>query len=136
MKSTYKSNWWSAEIPSGWSVEESDQCVSLFAESGIGALQVGAYRHETDIVSDDLLLGFADREFVRDAVPRRVSCGELSGFTLSYETDSRFWQKWWIGRGSLMLFVTYNCRSTDPHTEVVTVEEILGTLKSIAGAAT
>ena len=131
MLHSYISHWWSVQLPTNWLVEEGEECVSLYSPTGVGALQISAYRKDDGVVTDKLLLGFVNKEQnLQNAVPESVHCGELTGFTISHVEDGTFWQKWWIGKGRLLLFVTYNCKVENREVELATVSTIFGTFAS------
>ena len=75
------------------------------------------------------------RDFAADDLPSgtsvdRVSVGEFTGVTAEYVDSraSRFWRKWWLRAGSLMVYATYNCSQGDEDIEKADVEAILTSL--------
>ena len=130
MPAGYTSSWWSIELPSGWSAEREEDCVTFTAESGVGALQVSAYRHNGEAVTDEDLNDFAEVEFVAGIIPQDISCGDFRGIAISYVGGDRFWRKLWLRSGSLLLYVTYNCAAEDQAIEVESVNGMLRPLKS------
>lgn len=83
MPNEYTSSWWSIELLSGWNAEEEKSYVSFSAEHGVGALQISAYRHDGETVTDEDLNDFAEDELVYGVIPEDVSCGDF-GSVLSW----------------------------------------------------
>ena len=48
----FESTWWSIELLPGWRAECEDSCTTISSEKGVGALQVSAYHHEGESVSE------------------------------------------------------------------------------------
>ncbi len=130
MAKEYKSSWWVIELPSDWSAEEEEDCVTLTAERGVGALQISAHRRDDESVTDEDLNDLAEDELVDSVAPQTVSYGGFSGISISYAEGERFWRKLWLRSGSLLLYVTYNCGSKDQAAEVESVNRVLSSLKS------
>lgn len=129
MPNQYKSSWWSIELLSEWNAEEEESSVSISAEHGVGALQISAYRHDGEAVTDEDLNDFAEDELVGAIIPQDVSCGDFRGIAISYVKDESFWRKMWLRSGSLLLYVTYNCAAEDQAIEVESVNRMLNSLK-------
>jgi hypothetical protein len=130
MVKEYKSSWWAVELPSGWSAKEDEDCVTLSAERGIGAVQISAYRRDGEFVTGEDLNDFAEDELVDGVIPQDVSCGDFRGIAISYVKDESFWRKLWLRSGSLLLYVTYNCAAEAQAIEVESVNGMLRSLKS------
>ena len=136
MAQEYKSSWWVVELPSDWSAEEDDNCVTLSAERGVGAFQISAYRRDSESVTDEDLNDFAEDELSVGIIPQDVSCGDFRGIAISYAADERFWRKLWLRSGSLLLYVTYNCGVKEQAVEIESVNRMLSSLKSrVSGEA-
>jgi Domain of unknown function (DUF3805) len=136
MTREYKSSWWSIELPSGWNAENQEDCVTFLAENSVGALQISAYRHDEESVTDADLNDFAEDELIDSTTPEDVSCGDFRGIAISHLKDERFWRKLWLRSGSLLLYVTYNCAAEGQAAEVESVNRMLNSLKSrISGEA-
>lgn len=128
MRRKYKSAWWSVELPDDWEAEPDEDCVTFTSERGVGALQISAYRRDSEKVTDKDLLEFAEDELVEGETQQSVSCGEFVGLETSYFADENFWRKLWLRSGSLLLFVTYTCAVEERAVETKDVNQILGSL--------
>ena len=130
MAKEYKSSWWAVMLPSDWSAEEEEDCVTLSAERGVGAMQISAYRRDGEPVTNEDLNDLAGDELTDGPIPQNVSCGDFRGIAVSNFSDERFWRKFWLRSGSLLLYVTYNCAAEDRAAEVEAVNQMLSSLKS------
>jgi hypothetical protein len=98
MPNEYTSSWWSIELPSDWSAEEEESCVSFSAEHDVGALQISAYRRDGEAVTDEDLNDFAEDELIDGIMLQDVSCGDFRGIAISYAKDESLWRKLWHGQ--------------------------------------
>jgi hypothetical protein len=130
MPREYEASWWAIELPPGWNAENEEDCVNFSAEHGVGALQISAYRHDGEPITDDDLNDFAEDELIDGTTPEDVSYGDFGGIAISYVEADRFWRKLWLRSGSLLLYVTYNCVAEDQAAEVESVNRMLSSLKS------
>ncbi len=128
MRRKYKSAWWSVELPDDWEADQDEDCVTFTSERGVGALQISAYRRDSENVTDEDLLEFAEDELIEEETPQSISCGEFIGFETSYFADENFWRKLWLRSGSLLLFVTFNCAAEERAVETEDVNQILESL--------
>jgi hypothetical protein len=128
MTKEYKSLWWSIEIPSDWSAEEEEDCVTFTADRGVGALQISAYRREGESVTDMDLNDLAEDELIDDIIPENVSWGDFNGIAISYVEGERFWRKLWLRAASLLLYMTYNCNMKEQAAEVESLNLMLSSL--------
>lgn len=129
MTKRYERAWWSVELPSGWSAEEEEDCVTFSAKRGVGALQISAFRHNDKDVTDEDLREFAEDELVGGAKPTQVICGAFLGIEVSYTADKEFWRKLWLREGSVLLYATYNCRAEDRVAEIEAINRMLNSLE-------
>lgn len=127
----YQSLWWSIDLPFGWKVDDSEHPVAISAERGMGELLIGAYRNDTEPITDEALMGLAEQEAF-EFVPQTVCCGDLKGIAVSYSDSEYFWRKLWLRSkgGHLLLLVVYSCALGDESVEQEYVDRILSSLKS------
>jgi hypothetical protein len=74
---------WELDLPSDWTAEHDDTCVTLERAGGVGALQISGAQKDGDVTDDDLR-DFAAEHLEAGAVPSAAICGEYSGFILKY----------------------------------------------------
>ena len=126
----YKSAWWSLDLPAPWNVEEKKDRVAITSEDYVGVLQISAYRREGNEVTNDDLLHFAEDELVEGVELQNIICGEFTGIGISYLVDGSYWRKWWLWRGALLLYVTYNCSAEQRFVEMDTVDQMMNSLRN------
>jgi hypothetical protein len=90
----YQTDWWSVELPDGWLAQLDDKCFLFFAETGVGALQISAYRKDFGYVTAEDLRELASDELqdITNAVP--IIVGEFQGQTASRVSGELFWRRW------------------------------------------
>lgn len=125
----YEDTWWAIELPSDWLAKREEDCVSIWSKEGVGALQISAYKCDHELKDEDLY-GFLESGLPGEVNVQNLTCGEFTGFYITYVQNSHFWQKWMMRSGSTMLFVTYNCDPKDKVLESQAVDQMLNTLRS------
>lgn len=103
------SSLWSIET-AGWSVESSQECITLEPADYEVALQISCYRKKTGDVTDEDLLDpwqstFSDVDCEKEA----VECGVFRGIHGEFERNGRYWRVWSLRNGAANLFITFNC---------------------------
>jgi hypothetical protein len=116
-------------LPDGWLAQLDDKCFLFFAETGVGALQISAYRKDFGYVTAKDLRELASDELqdITHAVP--IIVGEFQGQTASRVSGELFWRRWWLRSGQLLVYVTYNRGVDDECGEDSVVERIVNSLK-------
>jgi hypothetical protein len=126
--------WWSLEAKPGWSVVQDPECLTL-TKSDQGAFQISAARRPDTPASLEELRKAAEREAGVMGKPIPVALGGFRGFSVSYEKEGTFWRRYWISKGRLWVFATYNGSPRVRSAEEPEVEEMLATLRANNGAA-
>lgn len=133
-KQLYKGSagWYWVEYPVDWAVEESEDLVTIYLpETGIGALQISAFRTPgqqdtrqvlSEYLSDQGLLVNDATIVVQQDGPKMVS-------SFNYVEADSYWLVWVISQGSHLLFVTYNCEVANKEQEL---QSVLGMVNSIS----
>jgi hypothetical protein len=98
---------WTIEIPSDWELIDHDECVTL--ERPEGALQFSSMSKDK---------GNFDLTEVEKVAARcgskawgsfeQVRAGELSGIVFCYLDGDVRWYRWFLAKGAVFVFVTYN----------------------------
>ena len=126
--------WWSIEAKPGWSAVDDPECFTL-TKSDHGAFQISAARHAETPASLEQLRAAAEREMDLAGEPIPVVLGGFRGFSVSYQKDGVFWRKFWVSKGRLWVFATYNGSPRVKSVEEPEVEEMLATLRASNDAA-
>jgi hypothetical protein len=106
----FESTWWSAELPEGWLGSAEEDCATFFSQSdgAAGAIQVSSTRKTIGDVTYAELREFATKRLPAEAHLEPFLSTELSGYTAIFCEEQTAWQMWWIARGSVLIYVTYN----------------------------
>jgi hypothetical protein len=129
---TYKHKHWSIDLPATWRGERDGDLDVFNDPQGYGAIEVSTLMQERP-ADDDFLDYLAGDHLAAGARTYDVSFGPFTGFTLSYGSDDGFCQEWYLRAGRLVLFVSYACAPEHEGLEEDVVEQILSSLRTIAG---
>lgn len=118
---------WSISYPDEWEGESNGGVVSIRDPDGPGILQISSYRKPGGVEMSEVLaaakLSPAQREFLGGG-----RWGDFEGFQLVHSEGDVFWRKWWLKKGEVHVFVTYNCPLSDKDAEAEVVNEMMDTL--------
>ncbi len=126
---TFKTSWWSVQIPKGWNAERDNVCATITANPEVGALQISAARNEEGPATDEDLLEFAEKHVKAGAKLKEVSLGKLTGFYLHYSDDEFYSREWWLRNSHTVVLVTYTTELEQRGQEDSVVDQILATLE-------
>jgi hypothetical protein len=126
---TFKTSWYSVQIPEGWEAERDDVCATITASPEVGALQISAARNEEGPATDEDLLEFAEEHVKAGAKLKEVSVGKLSGFYLHYSDDEFYSREWWLRSENTVVLVTYTTELAQRGQEDSVVDQILTTIE-------
>jgi len=130
---TSKNKYYRLNIPNNWEFEESDECTSFYNQSGVGVLQISAYRVPTNVdVKYELLEYLKDKNI--DIEENKLKIQNKNNNKIAsyyYYTDKEFYKIWMIFKEKIFLFCTYNCLKGDENIEISTVEEIIESINYI-----
>jgi len=121
----YQRELWSLDMPKGWTYEETGLSVAFYNPGGIGTLNVSVYRKDELVTDSDL------RELADCVRLSPVGACDASGFTCNVIQGNRFWIKWWLRSGNVMVFVTYNCDIQDQGTEENEIDHLISSIEII-----
>jgi hypothetical protein len=125
----YISQWWTVQLPDGWSADEDTTCVTIHFKPALGALQLSAARNSTNIVTDDDLRELAKEHLDAGARIKSVICGLFTGFYLHYSYNEIYQRQWWLRCGDTVILATYTSDLKIKGQEDIAVDNILNTLK-------
>lgn len=128
MSEIYQSEWWSVSLPSGWKASADETCVTIVSPGETGAVQISAYRKDTEVDEEDL------HEFAAEDIPAGVPVADvqlakLSGLHIHYCLDDTYWREWWLRAKCTLVYVTYNCSVRDQDIDKRDVDEMLNSLR-------
>jgi hypothetical protein len=99
---------WKVNTPDGCTVVRHPECLTLEIPDG-GALQFSSATKRAGRVDYADLQQFAERLNEGWGSPEAVICGDFSGILFRYvDREAINWRRWFLGHGTILLFVTYN----------------------------
>lgn len=132
-------NWFSIELPGGWSVSEDAGVICVFdAESGVGAMNISlAHRRKLEGVSPQEAIDLAiehisqQRARVSDIKMTPIDSCPASFFSYAEGSDSgsTYWEVWHIVGKDRIAFITYNCSAADAAAELLTRRQIISSFR-------
>jgi hypothetical protein len=125
--------WWELQLLHGWHATEHPECLTL-TRSGSGAFQLSAA-----VKTNGAILSHEVEAQSREGTPQGAesipfNTGEFSGFTAGYEEADTHWQRFWLARGNVLVFATYNGLHAAWLSEQPDVYAMLATLRPRAAA--
>src|SRR5258705_9121520 len=108
----FKSTWWSISLLPAWRAEQEESSTSIWSEHGVGALQVSAYKNDRSVLGKDLAQ-LSEGEYPSGVPVSDFKSSGFKGLQVSFSQNGKYWRKWWLHDGPLLLFVTYNCNAED-----------------------
>ncbi len=126
MATRFSAGWWSAELPPDWHGEIGENGVGFEHNPPLGWLQVTAAHKRTAITDEDLKQFMGER--VSAAAPLQTV--SYDGFSAEHEDEESFWREWWLRRGTMMIYATYNVPKEQKNdSELAQAEQIVSSLR-------
>lgn len=119
---------WCLLLPPEWWAEYEDDVVRIADNDEIGEIEV------TTLCKDRGQVDLAEvTTMARDESPEILdwepaNLGAFDGVTGTFTEDSAFIREWYLGAGSVLLYITYICEEENAGLDEAAVEELLGTL--------
>lgn len=135
--------WLTLSVPDGWSVEEGEECLSLFRrDGGVGVLQLSTYHREAwesdpTTTAHDLLHDVVqthattpDNARVRHSTQHgaAVVYSEFAG-PGPEKSESDLWRVWCFADGAKVILVSYMCDHGVAYREATEVEGIVRSIR-------
>ncbi len=126
--SRFHSDWWSAEVPEGWTADEDATCASFVGPRGV--LQVSAALKQIGDLSALDLQSVARELFGLDIrfLPCRV--GNWPGLEGQWQEDTVSWHVWFLRSGNLMLLATHSAEANAANSDTGALQSILTSLRA------
>jgi hypothetical protein len=127
---SYESEWWTIDLLDDWTATEDPECTTFRARIPVGALQVSAARKpKDDATLEDL------KEFAGGLEPPKLSSpfanGEISGLSAEFEQSGFYSRHWWLRKGPVVVFVTYNVALSNRADEQQMIDDLVHSLKIV-----
>ena len=133
--SIVQTEWWCLELPDEWQAEMDDDCVTITDCDGVGSIDVTVVKKPEGLVSPKDLLSFASELVDNGLSGQSVSLGvdAAEGLLFHYDEEGVAWREWYLAKGSLLIYITYNTDFDNKSLDDAIVDEILTTLIVLDG---
>ena len=125
----YKSTWWSVSIPADWTARLEPECTTFISNAFPAVLQISAFNKGSGVVTPEDILEFAASDGNRARL-RQILSGEAVGLYDEHCEEEFFWREWWLGKQSLLVYITYSIPERLKDRETALIDEIVASLKS------
>jgi hypothetical protein len=130
-----ETEWWSMAVPPEWWAEAEDDSILVGDLDDVGCIEISTLHKESGEFSAGELRAIAEQESAEPVTWKPVSRGDFSGWTGSFLEDGAAVREWYLGRRSMLLFVTYSCDEENRGMDDAAVDEILDTLVALDPAS-
>jgi hypothetical protein len=127
-----ETDWWSMALPPEWWAEAEDESILVGDVDDVGCIEISTLHKTAGEFDGDELRAIAEQESTAPVAWTPVTRGDFSGWTASFLEDGAAVREWFLGRGTLLLFVTYSCDVGNRGMDDAAVDEILDTLAVLA----
>jgi len=124
-RSIHSSNWWSIELPSGWSVSEESDCVTFRSNAQAGVLKVSAVRKPYGHVAEADISEFIGEPKRGGTAPTPLQTQNYFGWQRHQEHGGTFLAEWWLARESVLVYLTYERPTGAGNDELDEVQRIV-----------
>ncbi len=118
----------------GWGIAESADSLTLTPADVDGALIISSFTRADGDIDDEELRRLATQGASHEAVRLMTRCGQFHGYTSVYDEKGTHWRVWWLVRGPIHLYATYNCHLDYAGRHDATVDRMLASLRANAAA--
>lgn len=119
---------WAVEIPDEWLAECEDDVVTITDCDNVGALDITTVHKEAGVIELDDLYEFAQELINEGGEPAKITVANVDGIYFDYQEDDVAWREWYLRRGSILFYATYNVDIENVGMDDVVVDEILSTV--------
>ena len=126
--SILQTEWWCLELPDEWSAEMEDDCVTISDCDGVGEIDITVVKKADGEVNDNDLKDFSEDLIEQGWQGQVVEVGAAEGLYFLYDDSDGAWREWYLGAGSLLIYITYNTLMEHKTLDDAIVDEILDTL--------
>ncbi len=127
-----ETEWWSMALaPEWWADVEEDGTVLVGDEDDVGCLEITTLHKERGVFDDRELLRIAQTESAAPQQWQKAVCGDFSGWQAGFAEEDAAVREWYLGAGSLLLFVSYSCDLDNQGMDDAAVDALLETLVAV-----
>lgn len=123
-----ETDYWCLILPTEWVASHEEGSVRVVDQDDVGELVISALCKESGDVTQDELVEMAAEESPEVENWNSVNAGAFAGVTGSFSEDDAAIREWYVGAGSVLLYMSYLCHEDDAGLDDASVDEILNTL--------
>ncbi|MFT5483355.1 MAG: hypothetical protein ACI9GW_002012 [Halieaceae bacterium] len=123
-----ETQWWSLCVPPEWWAEQDEESIVVGDNDDVGCIEVSTLcRDDGDFSAAEVKAIAAEQHEVQREW-QAVSLADQDGVYCSFTEEDAAVREWYLGCGSLLLFITYSCDLENLGLDDAAVDEILNTL--------
>ena len=123
-----ETEWWTLAVPPEWWAESEEESILVGDQDGVGCIEITTLHKEQGGFDTQTLQAIAREEAEQPVDWQRVDLGDFRGVTGAYQAEGSAIREWYVGNGSIMLFITYSCDAENGGMDDAAVDELLDTL--------
>lgn len=125
----YRAQFWSIELPEGWSASREDESILLEQqEGGAGTLSI-TLLCDDEPVDDAQLRELAASTLEEGHSAQQVEVGGYRGLYFSYQEEDTAWREWYLPAGNCLFFVSYDAPAGAEGREAALIESMMASLR-------
>ena len=121
-------DYWCLILPTEWVASHEEDSVRIVDQDDVGELVISALCKESGEVIQKDLVDMAIEESPEVENWKDAKVGAFAGVTGSFSEDDAAIREWYVGAGSVLLYMSYLCHEDDAGLDDASVDEILNTL--------
>ena len=125
----YSSEWWSVDLPSGWTASDETGAVSFRSDSHSGVLHVSAVRKPDGRIVEADFSGFIGEPKLNCETAIPIQAERWSGFTRCCSHNCTLLTEWWLAYGCVLVYITYARTASIESSEPDDVRRIVASLR-------
>ena len=115
-------------LPEEGHAENDDDVIRIVDQDDVGEIEITTLRKQSGRVNASDVASMASEGSPEITEWHEARAGGFKGVTGTYREDGASVREWYLGSGSLLLYITYVCAEKDEGLDDVSVDELLGTL--------
>jgi hypothetical protein len=116
------------KLQAGWAAHESPDCVSFSVDPSGGLLQVSAVRKPDGSVTSQDLHDFASGSKGGVKNFQHIELSKISGIASEYVRENRYWREWWLKKGPIVVYLTYNVAVAAMEAEADAIDKMISSV--------
>ena len=126
-----ETEWWSMGLPPEWWAEAEEDSILIGDHDGVGCIEISTLHKESGEFDSDALRAIARDESEQPVDWQDATLGDFKGVRGSYVAEGAGIREWYVGKGAMMLFITYSCDEENRGMDDAAVDELLDTLLEV-----